>query len=164
MAGDGRQVSVLGVPTSAGSHNPGQDRAPAAGRAVGLIGALEAAGLDVEDRGDLPATPYRPVEPEGGLRDEDRGVDVGRRGATAGASGGGAWGVGAASSRWPGGSRRGWRPPGRPGGCRWSWAATARSRWGRWTGSARAGWCTSTATRTSPPRSAAARRWPTPWA
>ena len=55
MAGDGRRVSVLGVPTSAGSHNPGQDKAPAAWRAAGLIGALQAAGLDVEDRGDLEA-------------------------------------------------------------------------------------------------------------
>jgi len=51
------------VPTSAGSHNPGQEKAPAAWRAAGLIGELQAAGLDVEDRGDLEATPYRPVEP-----------------------------------------------------------------------------------------------------
>ena len=82
MAGDGRRVSVLGVPTSAGSHNPGQDKAPAAWRAAGLIGALQAAGLDVEDRGDLPATPYRPVEPDGGLRDTDRVAEVARRVAT----------------------------------------------------------------------------------
>lgn len=79
MAGDGRRVSVLGVPTSAGSHNPGQEKAPAAWRAAGLIGALEAAGLDVEDRGDLEATPYRPVEPDGGLRDTDRVAEVIRR-------------------------------------------------------------------------------------
>src|SRR5690349_24686141 len=74
MAGDGRRVSVLGVPTSAGSHNPGQEKAPAAWRAAGLIGELQTAGLDVEDRGDLEATPYRPVEPDGGLRDTDRVV------------------------------------------------------------------------------------------
>ena len=79
MTGDGRRVSVLGVPTSAGSHNPGQEKAPAAWRAAGLIGALRAAGLDVEDRGDLPATPYRPVEPDGGLRDADRVVEVAQR-------------------------------------------------------------------------------------
>src|SRR5215468_3984974 len=72
MAGDGRRVSVLGVPTTAGSHNPGQEKAPTAWRAAGLIGELKAAGLDVEDRGDLPAAPYRPVEPAGGLRDTDR--------------------------------------------------------------------------------------------
>ena len=79
MAGDGRRVSVLGVPTSAGSHNPGQEKAPAAWRAAGLIGELQAAGLDVEDRGDLEATPYRPVEPDGGLRDADRVAEVVRR-------------------------------------------------------------------------------------
>ena len=79
MAGDGRRVSVLGVPTSAGSHNPGQEKAPAAWRAAGLIGELQAAGLDVEDRGDLDATPYRPVEPDGGLRDTDRVAEVIRR-------------------------------------------------------------------------------------
>jgi arginase len=79
MAGDGRRVSVLGVPTSAGSHNPGQEKAPAAWRAAGLIGELQAAGLDVEDRGDLEATPYRPVEPDGGLRDTDRVAGVIRR-------------------------------------------------------------------------------------
>jgi len=65
-------ISVLGVPTSAGSHNPGQELAPAAWRAAGLIGELRAAGLDVEDRGDLPAEPFRPVEPVDGLRDADR--------------------------------------------------------------------------------------------
>ena len=76
MAGHGRRVSVLGVPTSAGSHNAGQEKAPAAWRAAGLIDALRGAGLDVEDRGDLPAAPYRPVEPADGLRDTDRVVEV----------------------------------------------------------------------------------------
>ena len=74
-----RRVSVLGVPTSAGSHNPGQEKAPAAWRAAGLIDALRTAGLDVEDRGDLPAAPYRPVEPADGLRDADRVAEVARR-------------------------------------------------------------------------------------
>jgi arginase len=74
-----RRVSVLGVPTSAGSHNSGQEKAPAAWRAAGLIDALRGAGLDVEDRGDLPAAPYRPVEPADGLRDTDRVAEVIRR-------------------------------------------------------------------------------------
>ncbi len=78
MTAQGRQVSILGVPTSAGSHNPGQEKAPAAWRAAGLIGELRAAGLDVEDRGDLPAAPYRPVEPVDGLRDVDRVAEVAR--------------------------------------------------------------------------------------
>jgi arginase len=83
-AGSGRQVSILGVPTSAGSHNPGQEKAPAAWRAAGLVDGLKRAGLDVEDRGDLPAEPFRPVppagtrpgSPAGGIRDEERVVAV----------------------------------------------------------------------------------------
>ena len=78
MTGQDQKVSVLGVPTSAGSHNPGQEKAPAAWRAAGLIDELRAAGLDVEDRGDLPAAPYHPVEPVDGLRDVDRVVEVAR--------------------------------------------------------------------------------------
>lgn len=76
MTAQARQISVLGVPTSAGSHNPGQELAPAAWREAGLIDQLRAAGLDVEDRGDLPAEPFRPVSapvsPGDGLRDADR--------------------------------------------------------------------------------------------
>jgi arginase len=71
-----QRVSILGVPTSAGSHNPGQDKAPAAWRAAGLIEGLRQAGLDVEDRGDLPAAPFRPVRPDDGLRDTERVVAV----------------------------------------------------------------------------------------
>lgn len=44
---------VIGVPTSAGAHHAGQDRAPAALRAAGLISRLQAAGLAVTDAGDL---------------------------------------------------------------------------------------------------------------
>jgi arginase len=72
-------ISVLGVPTSAGSHNPGQEKAPAAWRDAGLIGELRAAGLDVEDRGDLPAEPFRPVSPVDGLRDADRVAGIAQR-------------------------------------------------------------------------------------
>ena len=76
MTGPGRRVSILGVPTSAGSHNPGQDKAPAAWRAAGLVDGLRRAGLDVEDRGDLPGAPFRPVRPADGLRDTERVVTV----------------------------------------------------------------------------------------
>ena len=79
MTAAGRKVSIVGVPTSAGSHNPGQEKAPAAWRAAGLIEDLLAAGLDVDDRGDLPPVPYRPVEPVDGLRDVDRVVEVAQR-------------------------------------------------------------------------------------
>ena len=76
MAEQGRRVSILGVPTSAGSHNTGQEKAPAAWRAAGLADGLRRAGLDVEDRGDLPATPFRAVPPVDGLRDVERVVAV----------------------------------------------------------------------------------------
>jgi arginase len=79
MTARARQISVLGVPTSAGSHNPGQELAPAAWREAGLIERLRAAGLDVEDRGDLPAEPFRPVSPAGGLRDADRVAAIARK-------------------------------------------------------------------------------------
>ncbi|MGN6792217.1 MAG: arginase family protein [Streptosporangiaceae bacterium] len=46
--------SIIGVPTSAGAHHAGQDRAPAALRAAGLPSRLAKAGLAVADAGDLP--------------------------------------------------------------------------------------------------------------
>jgi arginase len=51
---------VIGVPSSAGAHWPGQEKAPRALRDAGLIGRLEAAGLDVTDHGDLPRARFRP--------------------------------------------------------------------------------------------------------
>ncbi len=44
---------ILGVASSAGTHYAGQERAPAALRAAGLIDRLIAAGLTVSDRGDV---------------------------------------------------------------------------------------------------------------
>jgi len=78
MALRDRRISILGVPTTAGSHNPGQEKAPAAWRAAGLAEGLHKAGLDVADRGDLPVTPFRAVEPAGGLRDAERVAEVAR--------------------------------------------------------------------------------------
>jgi arginase len=83
MGSHARLISVLGVPTSAGSHNPGQEKAPAAWRDAGLIDSLRAAGLDVEDRGDLGVEPFRPVSPVDGLRDADRVAGIARRVAAA---------------------------------------------------------------------------------
>jgi arginase len=45
---------MIGVPTSAGAHHAGQDRAPAALRAAGIVDRLQAAGVNVGDAGDLP--------------------------------------------------------------------------------------------------------------
>jgi arginase len=50
MAAD---VVVIGVASSAGTHHAGQEAAPRALRAAGLLDALSAAGVSVEDRGDV---------------------------------------------------------------------------------------------------------------
>jgi arginase len=45
--------TMIGVPTSAGAHHAGQDRAPAALRKAGLAERLTKAGVSVHDAGDL---------------------------------------------------------------------------------------------------------------
>jgi hypothetical protein len=55
-----RSIGLIGVPSSAGAHWPGQEKAPGALRAVGLIGRLEDAGLRVDDHGDPPRVRFRP--------------------------------------------------------------------------------------------------------
>ena len=47
------RVAIIGVPSSAGAHHAGQDLAPAALRAHGFAERLAAAGLQVEDTGDV---------------------------------------------------------------------------------------------------------------
>ena len=53
-------MKILGVPTSAGAFAPGQEQAPAALRAAGLIERLREAGVEVEDLGDSPVWRWRP--------------------------------------------------------------------------------------------------------
>ncbi len=53
-----REWTVVGVPSSAGAHHAGQERAPAALRKAGLVDGLRAAGLSVDDAGDLQHTPF----------------------------------------------------------------------------------------------------------
>ncbi|MDQ3924047.1 MAG: arginase family protein [Actinomycetota bacterium] len=55
-----RTMGLIGVPSSAGAHWPGQDKAPRALREVGMVGRLEAVGLGVVDYGDLPRARFRP--------------------------------------------------------------------------------------------------------
>jgi arginase len=59
MRGMGR-LSIIGVPSSAGSYAAGQDQAPAALRQAGLIQALRDTGFGVRDHGDLPEQIWRP--------------------------------------------------------------------------------------------------------
>lgn len=54
------KLAVMGVPTSAGAHMPGQEKAPAALRQAGLIELLGKSGIDVADLGDLPVARHRP--------------------------------------------------------------------------------------------------------
>jgi arginase len=54
------RLSIIGVPSSAGSYAAGQDQAPAALRQAGLVPALSDAGLVVRDHGDLPEQIWRP--------------------------------------------------------------------------------------------------------
>jgi arginase len=53
-------IGLIGVPTSAGAFAPGQERAPEALRAAGLIELLRTAGLDVRDHGDRAVWRWRP--------------------------------------------------------------------------------------------------------
>src|SRR5215211_9328793 len=54
------EFGLLGVPSSAAAHGPGQEKAPAALRRAGLPEQLSAAGLRVVDYGDLPVVRWRP--------------------------------------------------------------------------------------------------------
>ncbi len=55
-----RALGVIGVPSSAGAYAPGQEGAPRALRAAGLLTALTAAGVTVGDHGDAPVWRWRP--------------------------------------------------------------------------------------------------------
>jgi arginase len=57
---DGRAVGVIGVPTSAGAFAPGQEQAPHALRAAGLVARLRDGGVEVSDYGDCPTWRWRP--------------------------------------------------------------------------------------------------------
>ena len=53
-------LALIGVPSSAGGRRTGQEGAPAAFRAAGLLNRLRKKGLDVADLGDLPTVAFRP--------------------------------------------------------------------------------------------------------
>jgi arginase len=55
-----KRLALLGVPSSAGAHGPGQEKAPAALRHAGLVGALRETGIDLDDLGDLPVARFEP--------------------------------------------------------------------------------------------------------
>lgn len=53
-------LTLIGVPSSAGTHGIGQEKAPMQLRRAGLVDRLASAGIDVIDDGDLPLALYRP--------------------------------------------------------------------------------------------------------
>ena len=55
-----RTFGLLGVPSSAGAHWPGQEKAPAAMRAASLVSELASLGIGIEDYGDLPPVRMTP--------------------------------------------------------------------------------------------------------
>jgi arginase len=59
---------IIGVPTSAGAHYGGQERAPDALRAADLAGRLTEAGLTVTDAGNLPGAVFAVDHQQQGAR------------------------------------------------------------------------------------------------
>jgi arginase len=53
------RLDVIGAPSSAGAYAPGQERAPEALRAAGLLASLDERGIAVVDRGDVPGFRWR---------------------------------------------------------------------------------------------------------
>ncbi len=57
---DENKVALIGVPSSAGARQTGQERAPQCLRAAGLVQRLISQGYDVMDLGDLNQVSFRP--------------------------------------------------------------------------------------------------------
>ncbi len=55
-----RKIGIIGVPSSAGARQTGQERAPQSFRRAGFIEHLHSAGLEVIDMGDLSEVAFRP--------------------------------------------------------------------------------------------------------
>ncbi|HSG82867.1 MAG TPA: arginase family protein, partial [Gemmatimonadota bacterium] len=55
-----RRIGIVGVPSSAGARQTGQERAPWAFRQAGLVERLRSAGNPVTEYGDLPEVSFQP--------------------------------------------------------------------------------------------------------
>ncbi len=76
-----RGLALIGVPSSAGAHGTGQEGAPAAFRAAGLVDRLRAEGLDVSDLGDLPPASFHPDTEHASRQNLSLVLDVARQAA-----------------------------------------------------------------------------------
>jgi hypothetical protein len=73
------RAAFIGVPTSAGTHGPGQEKAPEALRRAGLLRGLEAAGIEARDEGDLPVAMYQAAAADPRQRNLDAVVEAAGR-------------------------------------------------------------------------------------
>jgi arginase len=69
-------LGLLGVPSSAAAHWPGQEKAPAELRAAGIVEHMGDRGIDVVDYGDRPTVRWRPLPYDGRPHDMARVLDV----------------------------------------------------------------------------------------
>ncbi len=69
-------VTLIGVPSSAGTHGIGQEQAPLQLRRAGLVNRLLAAGVEMVDDGDLPLALYRTGSPDRHQQNLDQVVRV----------------------------------------------------------------------------------------
>ena len=74
-----RKIALIGVPSSAGARQTGQERAPQSFRRAGLIEHLRSAGLEVIDLGDLSEVPFRPDQQNPKAQNLQLVVDVAKR-------------------------------------------------------------------------------------
>jgi arginase len=73
------RLALIGAPSSAGARRTGQEGAPAAFRAAGVLERLRPNGVDVVDLGDLPSVRFRPDPEQPRQQNLDRVVDVARQ-------------------------------------------------------------------------------------
>jgi arginase len=73
------KIGLIGVPSSAGAHGVGQEKAPQALRRAGLVTGLESSGIEVVDFGDLPLALYQPRSANRKQQNIARVVDIARR-------------------------------------------------------------------------------------
>ncbi len=74
-----RRIGIVGVPSSAGARQTGQEQAPRAYRKAGLTERLRSAGLTVTDFGNLPEIPFRPDQQHPKAQNLQLVVDVAKR-------------------------------------------------------------------------------------
>jgi arginase len=76
------RLALIGAPSGAGACGVGQEEAPSALRAAGLLDLLVSAGFDIDDLGDSPVVPWHPDRVRPRAQNLETVVDVVRTTAT----------------------------------------------------------------------------------